>query len=503
MSNAQQGTRGLSSSDWTRLKRIKGAKPVYLDNFTQPTSQFTPPNNASATIFVIACIDPRYTAALETYLVATLGLTTTYDLFVLAGASLGGSLTANGSGPGQCAIVSTNNNWRTALQDHIQVAIALHNVQQILIVDHLDCGAYTACGQSDSIASHKAKFEQLSALIRNTNYIPNGGTVPFLGSQIFSRGIFGFYFTMPTTINYSETILYNYNDPPIEKFRTYFPDIYEADILILGCIDPRFTAILSSFLTNYKEVRFNYDLFILAGSSIGANQSYDTNAFPTVRNNDPSTTDYPDNLLANNGAGIGNLGRNWGPTFFDHIPIAIALHNITEVWVFDHLDCGAYKAIKLGGLNVSDADPSIHVTEIKKLQGYIHQTHPSLKFKGFIMDIDGSITKVVDSGGIKFEKPLGSFINRTQYSIPSLIPKTFGASRIRCTSSEYTDLKAYHTADYVTQNKVVINGANLTSTALTVTKLCTCSAPPYSAKKQGLCIKCSHDNRWQFKKPTN
>ena len=46
--------------------------------------------------------------------------------------------------------------------------------------------------------------------------------------------------------------------------------------------------------------------------------------------------------------------------FFDHIQLALDLHGISEVWVFDHLDCGMYKAtLKLE----TDEDPSIHLKQ--------------------------------------------------------------------------------------------------------------------------------------------
>ena len=496
MSNMQMGTRGLSSSDLTRLKRLRGARAsVIQPDLNEPVYPGTPPNNNAATTFVLACIDPRYTAALEEYLLQILP-NNTYDLFILAGAAGGGNLTGNSAncvtGGGTCSVVSASNNWQTALLDHIQVAITLHNVTQILAVDHLDCGAYKNCilgscspTQSDQTPSyHATQFNALKNVINAASFYPNGAPAPTVpGSSIFST-ITGLYFDTPT-INPNLTTLYSYLATPT-AFTEFFPTTSGAKVLVLGCIDPRYSALLSSFLVNYKDVQFIYDLFILAGASLGANQSYNTTAFPTVRGDNPNTTDYPNNLLANNGAGIGKLGKNWGPTFFDHLAIAILLHQITEVWVFDHLDCGAYKAIKFGDLSLSDLDPSEHIPELIKLQGYISQTQPSLAFKGFIMDTQGNISKVVDDQrGVSFSspKPLGAPMNKTLYSIPRLIPKTTGGSRIRFTASQYTALKAFYSADRVSQ-KQLLNGK-----VLTVTRVCNCTTS--NLKKQGLCPTCS------------
>ena len=496
MSNMQMGTRGLSSSDLTRLKRLRGAKSSVIENnLNYPQKSL---NNTATKVFVLACIDPRYTAALEEYLLQILP-NNTYDLFILAGAALGGNLTANGAcSQGVCSVVNTN--WQTALLDHIQVAITLHNVTEILVVDHLDCGAYKNCilgtcnpNQSDQTPTdHQTQFDILHDLIVGSNPAPGTGSPfyaninnnPTNGGDIFGSNFTGLYFDTPLLNSPNITRLKNYSNQL--QTTEYFPQTSGAKVLVLGCIDPRYSALLSSFLVNYKDVQFIYDLFILAGASLGANQSYNTIAFPTVRGNNPNTTDYPNNLLANNGAGIGQLGINWGPTFFDHLAIAILLHQITEVWVFDHLDCGAYKAIKFGSLSSSDLDPSEHIPELIKLQGYISQTQPSLAFKGFIMDTQGNISKVVDDQrGVSFSspKPLGASMNKTLYSIPRLIPKTTGGSRIRFTASQYTALKAFYSADRVSQ-KQLLNGK-----VLTVTRVCNCNTS--NPKKQGLCPECS------------
>jgi len=430
-SNNQRGTRNMSAGDWIRLKRIRGSALLPNSTFQIQPIVGIPPNNENSNTFVLACIDPRFTAALEDYLLNT--LVGSYDLFVLAGSALGGNLTGHGSGIGLCSVVSTGNNWQTALLEHIQVAITLHDVQQILIVDHLDCGAYGACGGTDTSTGHNAQFTTLLGLIDAHTFYTNAGSTA-TGSAIFGSNIFGYYFDHPSG---STTALTTYTGNVVST--QHFPNTSGASVLVLGCIDPRFLEMMSWFLLNYKEVKFNYDLFILAGSSLGANQSY--TSYPTLRAS-TSKGSYPGGIQLD---GTHYLGVNWGPTLFDHIAVAKQLHQITEVWVFDHLDCGAYKAIQ----NIpTDLDIGLHTTELRKLQGFIGTPHSDLSFKGFVMDTNGLIVNVVDDGkGI--DVPL----------------RTFGSSRIRNPSSDITDQKAFQASDYTTQVGKSIVG----------TRLCDCS----------------------------
>jgi len=132
-----------------------------------------------------------------------------------------------------------------------------------------------------------------------------------------------------------------------------------ASVLVLGCIDPRFANALGWHLTHSEELHMDYDLFTLAGASLGVLQ--DT---------------YPD----------------WGQTFENHVDLAIKLHNIEEIWVFDHMDCGMYKATL--GLK-DDNDPRIHVNKLQELQTKLKKKYPTLGFRGHIMGTDSSITRVV------------------------------------------------------------------------------------------------------------
>lgn len=328
-------------------------------------------NNNSTTTLVLACIDPRFISALESYLykkIISQGFS--YDLYILAGASLGGN---NANGKYQ--------NWQTTLDEHIKVALALHSIKNIEIYDHKNCGAYIHFNNgNDSLMAHEDQLHELKTHIVSHNYFynPTGPAHQFMPADIntFIISIDGCFNETPITV-------------PQTPVCEYIPPSSGAKVLVLGCIDPRFQAILSSFLVNYKDVEFTYDLFILAGASLGVNQSYinfNPNSIENTRDMN-NTTNYPLNQIS-------PWGVKWGPTFFQHLDIAIQLHNITEVWVFDHLDCGAYKLINFGSASATDNNIEPHRVELNKLKDKINMYRPKLGYNGYVIDMHGNVKKV-------------------------------------------------------------------------------------------------------------
>jgi len=131
-----------------------------------------------------------------------------------------------------------------------------------------------------------------------------------------------------------------------------------ASTFVLACIDPRFTQFLAHYLINDKEIANDYDLFALAGAELGANQT---------------------------------KHKCWKTTLTQHIDVAIELHDIKQILVFSHMDCGAYKVFKE---LEKDDDPELHKKELIKLHKFMTKKYPKLDYKGFIMDTKGAIYKV-------------------------------------------------------------------------------------------------------------
>jgi hypothetical protein len=65
---------------------------------------------------------------------------------------------------------------------------------------------------------------------------------------------------------------------------------------------------------------------------------------------------------------------------------------------------------------------------------------------------------------------------------------TTGTSKIRRAASNWTDYVASQTADYVLTSQAATTSPSVTNT---VAKVCGCTAPTYSVKKIGVCMKCN------------
>ena len=93
----------------------------------------------------------------------------------------------------------------------------------------------------------------------------------------------------------------NYNPPNNKSLDKNIP------VALLTCIDYRYPSEIDKFM---KSKSYKYDIFSLAGASLGVTQ-----------------TKYP----------------HWTQSFFDYLDFAILLHQVNKVVVIDHMDCGAYK----------------------------------------------------------------------------------------------------------------------------------------------------------------
>lgn len=131
-----------------------------------------------------------------------------------------------------------------------------------------------------------------------------------------------------------------------------------TDALLLSCMDFRLMDDIERYMSG-RGMQNKYDHVVLAGASLGA-----------------ITDKYP----------------AWNQTFWEHLDIAIKLHNIHTVMVLDHRDCGAYKVI-LGAEHAKDpgVEKDTHAAQLKKLSAMIHQKHPELKVETLLMALDGKV----------------------------------------------------------------------------------------------------------------
>lgn len=104
---------------------------------------------------LLNCIDYRLNKEVENYMESR-GMAHKYDQVVLAGASLGAH---NKKFP----------SWEQTFLDHVDVAISLHHIHKVIVMDHRDCGAYRVILGYEDLAKDRAKEtkvhqEQLDAL---------------------------------------------------------------------------------------------------------------------------------------------------------------------------------------------------------------------------------------------------------------------------------------------------------------------------------------------------
>jgi carbonic anhydrase-like protein len=94
---------------------------------------------------LLSCIDYRLTDATTRYMDGR-GMAGKYDHVALAGASLGAE---TGKFPA----------WRTTFWEHLKLAIDLHHVHQVVLLDHRDCGAYKLILGKDFSKDPKEEYE--------------------------------------------------------------------------------------------------------------------------------------------------------------------------------------------------------------------------------------------------------------------------------------------------------------------------------------------------------
>jgi len=141
-------------------------------------------------------------------------------------------------------------------------------------------------------------------------------------------------------------------------FATYLKNLtvtsdahHEAEGLLLTCMDFRFFLKIAEMMQGIK-----YDHVILAGAALGA-----------VVSEKPA----------------------WHQMFFDHVGLAIKLHNIKWVLVMEHRDCGAYGP-KGFGLLPDNPDPDVerkvHDDQVAELARRVHIPYPRLSFDSLLLE---------------------------------------------------------------------------------------------------------------------
>lgn len=135
-----------------------------------------------------------------------------------------------------------------------------------------------------------------------------------------------------------------------------------AEAMVLSCIDYRFIDSVISFLETDPVLAYKYDLSTLAGASLGYNQ---------------------------------DKFKCWAETFTQMTKIAIDLHSVKKIVIFDHMDCGAYAMfyphITLG----SEEERQLHIKNIKQCIEKLSLKFPELTYSAYLVHVDGLIETIV------------------------------------------------------------------------------------------------------------
>lgn len=119
----RETTRALGRRQFVRLAAL-GSGVALLGSLLPASAHAAGGTDA----LLLSCMDYRLVDDTEAFM-AGLGMKNRYDHIVLAGAALG-------------AVTGKFPAWNQAFWEHLDVAISLHHIKKVMVLDHRDCGAY-------------------------------------------------------------------------------------------------------------------------------------------------------------------------------------------------------------------------------------------------------------------------------------------------------------------------------------------------------------------------
>lgn len=117
------------------LWRLAGAATGHGAAPTHGATAGAAPAAHTTEALLLSCMDYRLIDDIVKYMDGR-GLTNQYDHVILAGASLG-------------ALTKQFKEWNKTFWDHLKVAIDLHHINSVILMDHRDCGAYKVILKAD------------------------------------------------------------------------------------------------------------------------------------------------------------------------------------------------------------------------------------------------------------------------------------------------------------------------------------------------------------------
>lgn len=168
-------------------------------------------------------------------------------------------------------------------------------------------------------------------------------------------------------------------DLPHSYDNTYLPP--RGNVLLLSCMDLRLMDNIIHFM-NHDNLTNRYDHVIFAGAALGALGA-------------PGAKDHEGNPL--------NFSH-WKTAFEDHLGAAIDLHDVKDVYILEHRNCGAYHKVFHVSKDFSDSvadqknEEKCHLKYAKLLEKQIESwcklNTKSLKTHKFLMDVRGNVERL-------------------------------------------------------------------------------------------------------------
>lgn len=144
-----------------------------------------------------------------------------------------------------------------------------------------------------------------------------------------------------------------------------------GNVLLLGCMDLRLLDETVHFMS-HDNLTNRYDHVIFAGAALGA--------------------------LGGNQSEL----AHWKKCFFDHLGLACELHNVADVYIIEHRNCGAYARLlgEEGFFGDSKAEQRRetlchrrYANALKKeVDTWAKAHHRTLGVRSFLMDLRGHMT---------------------------------------------------------------------------------------------------------------
>ncbi|WP_139921355.1 hypothetical protein [Hymenobacter sp. DG01] len=144
-----------------------------------------------------------------------------------------------------------------------------------------------------------------------------------------------------------------------------------GNVLLLSCMDLRLLDDIVRFM-EHDNLTNRYDQFILAGAALGA-----------------------------------VVNDHWNTAFFEHLDVACKLHNVRDVYILEHRNCGAYKVF-LGDEGSFDDSHQHHENELhlhnryaqqlaERIRSWSQTSGNPLQVQCFLMDLRGNVELLADT----------------------------------------------------------------------------------------------------------